>query len=73
MVRSLSPCRSIKSLPGRPMHYPDFEEFQRLAGEAQLVAVYRRLLSDSLTPVTAFHKIDSGSCACLFESFIGGE
>ena len=73
MVRRLSPCRPIKSLPDRPMHYPDFEEFQRLAGEAQLVAVYRRLLSDSLTPVTAFHKIDSGSCACLFESVIGGE
>ena len=35
--------------------------------------VFRRLVSDSLTPVTAFHKIDAGRCACLFESVVGGE
>ena len=39
----------------------------------RLVPVYRRLLSDALTPVSAFHKIDAGGCACLFESVIGGE
>jgi anthranilate synthase component 1 len=37
------------------------------------VPVYRRLVSDSLTPVSAFHKIDGGRCSCLFESVIGGE
>ena len=35
--------------------------------------VYRRLSGDTLTPVTAFHQLDRGSCACLFESVIGGE
>src|SRR5262249_20114702 len=35
--------------------------------------VYRRVLSDVLTPVSAFHKIDDGKSACLFESVIGGE
>lgn len=35
--------------------------------------VYRRLLSDSLTPVSAFHQIDDGASACLFESVVGGE
>ena len=35
--------------------------------------VYRRVLSDVLTPVSAFHKIDDGGSACLFESVIGGE
>ena len=35
--------------------------------------VYRRLLSDALTPVSAFHKIDPAAVACLFESVIGGE
>ncbi len=40
---------------------------------ARLVPVYRRLVSDSLTPVSAFHKIDAGRCACLFESVVGGE
>jgi anthranilate synthase component 1 len=38
-----------------------------------LVPVYRRLVSDTLTPVSAFHKIDTGGGACLFESVIGGE
>jgi len=54
-------------------HYPDFQEFCRLAEGVDLVPVYRRLVSDSLTPVTAFHKIDAGRCACLAESVIGGE
>ncbi len=36
--------------------------------------MYRRLLSDSLTPVSAFKLLDDGvSSACLFESVIGGE
>jgi len=54
-------------------HYPDFETFSRLAAEADYVPVYRRVLSDVLTPVSAFHKIDDGGSACLFESVIGGE
>ena len=54
-------------------HYPDIETFQALAANAKLVPVYRRLVCDALTPVTAFHKIDAGRCACLFESVIGGE
>ena len=35
--------------------------------------VYRRMLSDGLTPVSAFQKLDDGKDACLFESVIGGE
>ena len=54
-------------------HLPSFEAFQRLAQEHSLVPVYRRLLSDALTPVTAFRQIDTGGSACLFESVIGGE
>lgn len=54
-------------------HYPDFATFSKLAKEADYVPVYRRVLSDVLTPVSAFHKIDDGGCACLFESVIGGE
>jgi len=55
------------------MHYPDWNTFRELAREYQLIPVYRRLVSDTLTPVTAFHKIDTGGSACLFESVIGGE
>jgi anthranilate synthase component 1 len=54
-------------------HSPDFAAFEKLASGVQLVPVFRRLLADTLTPVSAFHKIDSGACACLFESVIGGE
>jgi anthranilate synthase component 1 len=57
----------------RVQHYPDFETFCELAQGVDLVPVFRRLVSDSLTPVTAFHKIDAGRCACLAESVIGGE
>lgn len=54
-------------------YYPDFETFKKLADGVQLVPVYRRLVSDALTPVTAFHKLDAGRCACLLESVVGGE
>ena len=59
--------------------YPDLESFQRLAAEHELVPVYRRIASDSITPVLAFFRLqkslEDGPCsaACLFESVIGGE
>lgn len=54
-------------------HLPEFSRFAELAACHNAVPVYRRLLSDSLTPVSAFQKIDDGQTACLFESVIGGE
>ena len=54
-------------------YFPDFAAFCSLAQGVHLVPVYRRLLGDALTPVSAFHKIDAGDTACLFESVIGGE
>lgn len=54
-------------------YYPDQKTFRELASKHQLVPVYRRLLSDTLTPVSAFAKLDDGGEACLFESVIGGE
>src|SRR5215203_2269486 len=57
-----------------PMPYlPDFAAFCRHAGGKKLVPVYRRLVSDALTPVSACHKLDSGGSIALFESVIGGE
>ena len=55
------------------MHLPDFETFLTLAERYQLVPVYRCLVSDALTPVTAFRQLDRGGSACLFESVVGGE
>jgi anthranilate synthase component 1 len=54
-------------------HLPNFSTFCELAATADYVPVYRRVLSDVLTPVSAFHKIDDGGSACLFESVVGGE
>jgi anthranilate synthase component 1 len=55
------------------MHFPNSATFANLAREHDLVPVYRRLIGDGLTPVSAFHRLDSGPAACLFESVIGGE
>ncbi len=52
---------------------PDFATFLELARQFDAVPVYRRLLCDALTPVSAFRRIDTGQTACLFESVIGGE
>lgn len=54
-------------------HRPDFDTFCRMAEEGDLVPVYRQLVADTLTPVTAFGKLQSGACAFLFESVVGGE
>ena len=57
---------------------PSFDHFAELAADVDYVPVYRRLVSDSLTPVSAFQKLalsseTGSSAACLFESVIGGE
>lgn len=52
---------------------PDFETFRKLAADADLVPVYRQLVSDTLTPVSAYARIQQGECAFLFESVVGGE
>jgi anthranilate synthase component 1 len=54
-------------------YYPCLDEFLELARHASLVPVYRQLISDTLTPVSAFCKIQEGDWAFLFESVIGGE
>ena len=54
-------------------HIPDFQSFSQLAQEADLVPVYRQLLADTLTPVSAYCKLQWGPCSFLFESVIGGE
>src|SRR3954451_1406886 len=54
-------------------HRPTFDEFAALARDASLVPVYRQLIGDTLTPVTAFCKVQEGEWAFLFESVVGGE
>jgi anthranilate synthase component 1 len=54
-------------------YLPEYDRFVQLAANADFVPVYRQLVSDTLTPVQAFQRIDQSSAACLFESVIGGE
>jgi anthranilate synthase component 1 len=52
---------------------PSFEEFAALAEDHTVVPVYRQLTGDTLTPVTAFCKVQEGEWSFLFESVVGGE
>src|SRR5262245_9478491 len=52
---------------------PTLEEFVELARDASLVPVYRQLTGDTLTPVSAFCKVQEGDWSFLFESVVGGE
>jgi len=54
-------------------YFPSFDEFKQLAIGHTVVPVYRQLLGDSLTPVSAFCKVQEGDWAFLFESVVGGE
>jgi anthranilate synthase component 1 len=57
-----------------PRYFPDVEEFtQVVAGGAQVVPVWRQLLADRLTPVTAFELLGGGTHAFLLESVVGIE
>lgn len=53
--------------------FPDFDAFAALTGRGNLVPVYREILADLETPVSAFLKIDDGGDAFLLESVEGGE
>src|SRR5712671_6670487 len=52
---------------------PSLDEFRELARKTSLVPVYRQLIGDTLTPVSAFCKIQEGEWSFLFESVVGGE
>jgi anthranilate synthase component I len=55
------------------MYTPDFDQFCALAEQGNLVPVYREILADLETPVSAFLKIDDGGDAFLLESVEGTE
>src|SRR6478736_4649836 len=58
---------------GHASYSLSFEAFKRLASEGNLIPLYREILADFETPVSAFTKIDHGPSAYLFESVEGGE
>ena len=55
------------------MYSPDYETFLKLVSQGNLVPVTRRILADSETPLSAYHKIRGQGESFLFESVEGGE
>ena len=55
-------------------YFPTFDEFSSIAATgAKIIPVYRQLLADRHTPVTAFEVLGREQHAFLLESVIGGE
>ena len=54
-------------------YFPDLPTFTTSAQTADIVPVYRQLLADRLTPVTAFELLGRDPHAFLLESVIGNE
>lgn len=55
------------------VYFPDRQEFVRKAKTGNLVSVYREILADMETPVSAYRKIADGDYSFLLESVEGGE
>ncbi len=55
------------------MYYPGKEEFVELSKKGNLIPVYRDILTDFETPLSAFAKIDKTDHSFLLESVEGGE
>ena len=55
-------------------HVPSWDEFQAEAKPGLMLPVYRELTGDTLTPVSAYTRIEAqGRPGFLFESVVGGE
>ncbi|MEK9629784.1 MAG: anthranilate synthase component I [Nitrospinota bacterium] len=55
------------------MFKPSLEEFKNLAKKGNLIPVYKEILADLDTPVSAYMKIGDGDYSFLLESVEGGE
>ena len=55
------------------MFSPNIDTFRTLSCLGNLIPVYREIMADMDTPVTAFKKIDDGHFSFLLESIEGGE
>ena len=55
------------------MYYPSKQEFIAKSLQGNLIPVYKEILADVETPVSAFQKIDEGDYSYLLESVEGGE
>ncbi len=57
----------------RAMYYPSLSEVRKLKKRGNLVPIYREIMADLETPVSAYMKISRGDPSFLLESVEGGE
>ena len=55
------------------MYYPTLEEVKKRKAEGNLIPVYREIVADLETPVSAFLKINRSGHSFLLESVEGGQ
>ena len=55
------------------MYYPTLEQVKNMAGQGNLVPVYRSINADLETPVSAYLKVAREPYSFLLESVEGGE
>ena len=55
------------------MYYPALEDVKKMAGRGNAVPVYREIVADLDTPVSAFLKVNRRGHSFLLESVEGGE
>jgi anthranilate synthase component 1 len=55
------------------MYYPTLEEIKKHKKDGNLIPIYREIVADLETPVSAFLKISHGGYSFLLESVEGGE
>lgn len=55
------------------MYYPSLEEVQQRQSEGNLIPIYREIVADLETPVSAFLKINQNGHSFLLESVEGGQ
>jgi len=55
------------------MFFPHIDAFRELSRQGNLIPVYREIMADMDTPVSAFKKLDDGRFSFLLESIEGGE
>jgi len=56
-----------------PVYYPSREQFLEAATRGNLIPVYREIMADGDTPVSAYAKLGCEDYSFLLESVIGGE
>ena len=71
---SLLPLQGLEAFfIGEYMDYPSLEEVKKLSKQGNLVPVYREVVADLETPVSAFLKVADGGPCCLLESVSQGQ